>query len=107
MSKLFISHANWFLQKKNLNVYNLVPKSKHLKILNLTEKIDHIPVYIAELSKRYPTAMDGKHPGLECQSVYAKQILDYLKIPNTINIYKPYNIFRRIKIFFSILFGLT
>lgn len=106
MSKLFINHANWFLEKKNLKVYNLVPKSKHLKILNLNEKIDYIPVYIAELSKRYPAALDDKHPGLECQSVYARQILDYLEVPNTITMYKPYNIFRRIQTFFSILFNL-
>lgn len=97
MSSLFVNHANLFLKSKNIKVYNLVFSKNDLSILNFHNyKVDYIPVYISKLKEKYPKALDNRHPGLECQEVFSKKILDYLSIENNLPEHKKINLFRRI-----------
>lgn len=99
MSKLFISHANMFLESKNIKVFNLLVKNdrKHLLTLGGTT-VDHIPIYIENLRQLYPCAADSMHPGIECNQVFSKKILDFLEIKNNIMYHKPFTLVQRIKI---------
>ena len=90
MSSLFISHANMFLKSKKINVFNLVPSTTEIPLMTLYgQETEHIPVYINELRQLYPYALDHRHPGIECQEVYSKEILDYLNVKNDLPTHKP------------------
>lgn len=81
MSRLFINHANMFLQSKNIKVYNMVIAKEHTKMLTLgTTTISHMPTFIADLRELYPCAMDHCHPGIECHQSYSKAILKHLNV---------------------------
>lgn len=98
MSKLFINHANNFLESKKIKFYNLVAGKSEIEALTFgDDTCDHIPVYMTELRKIYPLAIDHNHPGIECQLMYAKKILNYLDIENDIPNIKPLGFFGRIK----------
>jgi hypothetical protein len=79
-TKLYVSHANFLLREKNIKVYNLTVNKSTAKIFKLSEQtIPHIPLYICDTYRyKYPMALDNKHPGVECNEVYAKDILDYI-----------------------------
>jgi len=98
MSKLFVNHSNMFLLSKNIKLYNLVPGKEELALLKFNDTTtDHIPVYLSKLRTLYPFALDNRHPGIECQEVYSKKILDYLNIPNDMPYHEPHNMYFRIK----------
>jgi hypothetical protein len=79
MSKLFVSHTNFYLNSKNLKVYNLVANRKLQSILTLKEMTtSHLPVYIQDSIKKFPYALDGSHPGIECHEFFSNQILQEL-----------------------------
>lgn len=97
MSKLFVNHANEFLKSKNIQTYNLVVKDSIKTILTFADSITkHIPIYIIRLSEFYPYAIDGCHPGIECNQTFAKQILEFLNVSNDIPHNKPYGIMKRL-----------
>ena len=95
MSKLYVSHANMVLASQNVKVYNLILERKDREILKLNETIKHIPIYIHLLEDMYPRALDNVHPGVECNEVFAKKILDFLKIENNLKLHKSLNVLRR------------
>ncbi len=98
MSKLFVNHSNMFLLSKNIKLYNIVPGKEELALLSFNDTTtDHIPVYISKLRILYPLALDNRHPGIECQEVYSKKILDYLNIPNNMPYHEPYSLYSRLK----------
>ena len=98
MSKLFVSHSNMFLELKNIKVYNIVPGKNELTLLRFKDTlIDHIPVYLTRMRELYPLALDKRHPGVECQIMYSKEILKFLDISNDLHEYKPFNTFGKIK----------
>lgn len=98
MSKLFVSHSNMFLISKNIKVYNIVPGKKELSLLRFNDMtVNHIPVYLTKMREYYPLALDKRHPGIECQIVYSKKILNYLNIQNDLPEHKPLNMFGRVK----------
>ena len=74
MSKLFVSNANFLLNNKGLTVYNLTT-TKQSSIFKLDKIINHLPVYIGNLKRQFPLALDNSHPGLECHNETAKQII--------------------------------
>jgi len=81
MSKLFINHANNFLNVKNIEAYNLVFNKQAIKFLTLEgSTIDHIPIYLEQLKKKNPLALDMRHPGHECQEIYSEEILQYINL---------------------------
>ena len=96
MTKLFVSHANMLLASKNIKVHHIVLERKDKEWLKLgTDTIDHIPVYIHPLEERYAKAADSHHPGIECHEVYAKKILDFLKVENNLTNHKPLSVITR------------
>jgi len=98
MSRLFVSHANMFLESKHIKVYNIIPGKQELSILRFNDTvIDHIPVYITKMRENYPLALDNRHPGIECQEMYSKGILNYLNVQNDLPEHKPFNVFGKIK----------
>jgi hypothetical protein len=98
MSSLFVNHANMFLDSKKITVHNIIIGKRELPVLNLNKVItNHIPVYINDIRENYPTALDNIHPGLECQTTYSKQILDFLNIKNELPVVKKLSILDKIK----------
>lgn len=98
MSSLFVNHANMFLQNKNITVYNMVLEKTELPILKLhSTPVKHIPVYLGKIRDDYPTALDNQHPGVECQTAYSKEILEFLNIKNDLPVVKKINILKKIK----------
>jgi hypothetical protein len=79
-TKLFVSHANFFLNDKKIQTYNLTIEKETAEIFKLSGKrILHIPLYLCDnYQKKYPRALDGKHPGVECNSAFAHDILKYI-----------------------------
>lgn len=98
-SKLFISHANFFLNNLNITVYNLLTDRKFLKLLNLNGTlVPSVPVFLNDYRYKYPQALDNRHPGIECNIEFAKGILSYLGIPNYIPKQKKISFLERIKL---------
>ena len=98
MSTLYVSHSNMFLSTKNIKVYNIIPGVNELPILDFNGVIiDHIPVYITAMRELYPLALDKRHPGIECQETYSKEILQYLNIKNDLPDHKPFGILGKFK----------
>ena len=79
-TKLYVSHANFLLKEKSVPVYNLKATKKNVDIFKLSGKIiPHIPLYFCSNYKhKYSKALDGKHPGVECNQVFANDILQYV-----------------------------
>lgn len=80
-SKLYVSHTNLFLKDKGILVYNLVTSKNYNDIFNLADQtVSHIPLYICDsYDNRYPKALDNNHPGIECHSAFANDILENIK----------------------------
>lgn len=98
MTKLYIQDANSALEKKKIKFYNLVAESCDKDVFKLKDRIvEHIPIYIMSYRKNYDKALDNEHPGVECNAVYAKKILNFLDIPNDIEYHKPNSIVDRIR----------
>lgn len=99
MSKLFVNHANMFVESKNIRVFNMVISPKRKDILTLGDMtMPHIPVYVGKFCKWYPYALDRSHPGIECNEVFSKKILDYLNLKNDLpnhTAHSPINRFLR------------
>lgn len=85
MSKLFVNHANKFLDEKRIKVYNLIVERDKNEILTFCDKtVNFIPIYIKVIEKSYPKANDKLHPGLEAHMIFGKRILDFLGVENEI-----------------------
>lgn len=98
MSKLFVSHSNMFLSNKKIKVYNIIPGINELPLLEFNgTTVDHIPVYITSMRNLYPLALDKRHPGVECQEVYSKKILQHLNIENDLPDHKPLSLLGKFK----------
>lgn len=80
-TKLYVSHANFILKDKAIPVYNLTVKKETTDIFKLSgQRVSHIPLYICDDNyvSKYPPALDGKHPGVECNRIFAKDMLYYI-----------------------------
>jgi hypothetical protein len=81
-SKLFISHANYFLKNKLMTVYNLIINRSLIKLFNMTNSdiVDHIPLYF--IDKIYndipPKALDNVHPGINAHLKFSQDLLNYI-----------------------------
>lgn len=95
-TKLYVSHANFILKDKAIPVYNLTVEKETTSIFKLPgHRVSHIPLYIWDnYRNKYPVAMDGTHPGVECNQVFAKDVLRYI-VPSTRR--KFNNLIERIK----------
>lgn len=97
MTKLFVSHANMILNAKGVTVYNLTLKNSNTNIFTLGDRvIEHIPIYINDMRELYPYALDNRHPGIECNEIYSKRILDFLKIENDLPNHIPLTRYKRL-----------
>jgi hypothetical protein len=83
-TKLYVSHANFILKDKAIPVYNLTIKKETSSIFKLPgQRVSHIPLYICDdYRNKYPVALDGRHPGIECNQVFANDVLRYI-VPGT------------------------
>ena len=98
MSKLFVNHANYFLEKYNLKVFNLVVDSRFKYIFNLDNRIiDHIPVYIWTHENQFPLAADDNHGNEECHKEVARLIMNVLEIKHSIPKQKKMPLLKRFK----------
>jgi hypothetical protein len=79
-TKLYVSHVNFLLKEKNITLYNLTTKKSTAEIFKLSgQTVPHIPLYICDTYRQnYPLALDNKHPGVECNEVYANDIMPYI-----------------------------
>lgn len=79
-TKLYVSHANFILRDASIPVYNLTIKKETNNIFKLPgQRIPHIPLYICDnYRNNYPKALDGRHPGVECNQAFAKDVLHYI-----------------------------
>lgn len=95
-TKLYVSHANFILKDKLIPVYNLTTKKETANIFKLPgHRVSHIPLYICDdYRNSYPVALDGRHPGVECNQIFANDVLQYISpaTRSTIN-----NLIKKIK----------
>lgn len=87
-SKLFVNHTNLYLKEKKIKVYNMIIEKEERSILSISNiRQNHIPIYISDNYLHfYPKALDNTHPGVEAHLAFAKDILSYLDIKNTISV---------------------
>lgn len=76
-TKMYISHANLFLQSRKIKVYNLVTQKADVCYLTLGgTTFSHIPVYISDHYRhKYPRALDGGHPGVDGHAAFARDLI--------------------------------
>ena len=97
-SKLFISHSNLFLKSQDIVVYNLIIDNRFIDFLTLGSiREQHLPLFIYSYCYKYPLALDGKHPGVECNLAFARDILSYLNIKTDIPKQKKLPLMKRCK----------
>lgn len=98
MSKLFVSHANYFLENKNIKVFNLVVDNRFKYIFKLNNRIiDHIPVYIWTHENQFPLSQDNNHGNEECHREVARLIMDHVNIEHSIPKQKKLSLLKRFK----------
>lgn len=88
INALYFSHAEYFLNRQNLEKYFLIIDRKHINCFNLLkEDINHIPLYMLEYERDYPEALDDDHhTGHEGHVAFARDILKYINYENYIQI---------------------
>jgi len=98
MSRLFVNHANCFLEKKKVKVFNLVVDRRFKYIFKLNNQvIDHIPVYIWTYENQFPLSQDGNHGNEACHREVARLIMNHLQIEHSISKQKKMSILKRFK----------
>lgn len=96
MSRLFVSHANCFLEKKNVKVFNLVVDRRFKYIFKMNDQvINHIPVYIWTYENQFQLSQDNNHGNEECHREVARLIMNHLQIEHTISKQKKMSILKR------------
>jgi hypothetical protein len=101
MSKLFVSHANSFLENKNITVFNLVIDEKNKFIFEFDKKINHLPIYIAAYKLQFPLALDNKHPGEHCHKETARMIMQELKLQHSISRQKKLSLIEQMRLWLT------
>ena len=98
-SQLYVNHANNFLESLDVEVHNIIVKPEDKSILNLNDEMvaSLIPVYISAMRDDYPLALDSHHPGIECNTQFAKSILETLKIKNDIPHQEPLDLMGKVQ----------
>jgi hypothetical protein len=79
-TKLFVSHADFFLKEKGIKVYHLVAERNLAKIFKLGNiTVSHVPLYIWNNYRCYhPTALDNSHPGIDCHIEFGEDVVKYI-----------------------------
>lgn len=94
MSRLYVDHANRILEEQGVKVYNLVIDPHYKYILG---KRKSIPLYMGRYEDSYPKALDNDHLGVEGQTAFAADFLNYLGIDHTIDKPKSFSFFKQLK----------
>ena len=100
MSKLYVNHANLYLQNKKIATTNLVVEKKFSSIFTLSkEKTPHVKVYINDYRKKFNLGLDKKHPNDDCHREVARLIMNELHIEHNVPKQKKLTILQRWKNF--------
>jgi hypothetical protein len=100
MSKLFVNHANLFLENKKLKVFNLVVDSRFKYVFDLQgQTVEHIPVYIWTHENQFPLSADNNHGNEQCHAEVARLIMDRLDIDHSIPKQQKLSVLARIERF--------
>lgn len=93
MSKLYVSHADYYLDDLGIKSYQFVSEPSYENILTLNNKtIPSISVYLNDWEFRnvFPKALDDKidpgfgHPGEAAHLEFSRIVLNYLKVDHDI-----------------------
>lgn len=79
MSQLFVNHTGHYLRSKGIKFYNLVWEKKDCNILTLNDQTsEHIPIYMFDIHRIYPKALDNSHSGELAHKEVANKINYFL-----------------------------
>jgi hypothetical protein len=98
MSKLFVDHANNYLNQKKIVTFNLtITKDFKNIFFSFDKRILHIPIYINIERDKFDLAVDNKHPNEKCHKEIARLIMNELKIDNRIPKQKQLSVIHKLK----------
>jgi hypothetical protein len=85
MTKLYINHANQYLNDKKITTYNLTVNKefKHM-FFSFNKKIPYIPVCIDKQCNKFELGLDNLHPNEACHKEVARLIMNQLNMDNNI-----------------------
>lgn len=81
MMGLFISHANFYLESKNIKTFNLLVRKEYRDNLIKDQSINLVPYFLGDMMHDYPLALDNSHPGEEFQKVFSNKVITHIDEP--------------------------